>query len=82
MTGIALNPSMADDVASGAVGPAACGVAAAGTTDIFGLQMSTVHNLLMAWVVTLPAAICLSAGVRAPVRTCSEYRRCGGTAAA
>jgi inorganic phosphate transporter, PiT family len=26
-----------------------------------GLQMATIRNLLMAWVLTLPAAICLSA---------------------
>ena len=28
-----------------------------------GLQWSTVRNLLMAWVLTLPAAIALSAGL-------------------
>jgi len=28
-----------------------------------GLQMSTVRNLLLAWVLTLPAAIILSAGL-------------------
>jgi phosphate/sulfate permease len=26
-------------------------------------QMATIRNLLMAWVLTLPAAICLSAGL-------------------
>jgi PiT family inorganic phosphate transporter len=28
-----------------------------------GLQMSTIRNLLMAWVLTLPAAILLSGGL-------------------
>jgi PiT family inorganic phosphate transporter len=47
MTDIALNSSMGDT--AHAVRP--------------GLQMATIRNLLMAWVLTLPAAICLSAGL-------------------
>ena len=33
-----------------------------GVADVFGLPVSTTH-VLMAWVLTLPAAICLSAGL-------------------
>ena len=36
------------------------GVAGTMTANKSGLQMSTVRNLLMAWVLTLPAAIMLS----------------------
>ena len=39
------------------------GVAGTMAANRSGLQMSTVRNLLMAWVLTLPAAIALSAGL-------------------
>jgi inorganic phosphate transporter, PiT family len=39
------------------------GVAGTMAANGSGLQMATVRNLLMAWVLTLPAAICLSAGL-------------------
>jgi PiT family inorganic phosphate transporter len=39
------------------------GVAGAMAANGSGLQMATIRNLLMAWVLTLPAAICLSAGL-------------------
>ncbi|MES2167226.1 MAG: inorganic phosphate transporter [Pseudomonadota bacterium] len=39
------------------------GVAGTMAANGSGLQMATIRNLLMAWVLTLPAAICLSAGL-------------------
>src|ERR1700678_3509577 len=39
------------------------GVAGTMMANKSGLQMSTVRNLLLAWVLTLPASICLSAGL-------------------
>lgn len=39
------------------------GVAGTMAANGSGLQMATVRNLLMAWVLTLPAAICLSASL-------------------
>ncbi len=39
------------------------GVAGAMAANGSGLQMATIRNMLMAWVLTLPAAICLSAGL-------------------
>jgi PiT family inorganic phosphate transporter len=39
------------------------GVAGTMAANRSGLQMSTVRNLLMAWVLTLPAAILLSGGL-------------------
>ena len=39
------------------------GVAGTMAANKSGLQMSTVRNLLLAWVLTLPASICLSAGL-------------------
>ena len=39
------------------------GVAGTMAANGSGLQMATLRNLLMAWVLTLPAAICLSAGL-------------------
>jgi PiT family inorganic phosphate transporter len=39
------------------------GVAGTMAANGSGLQMSTVRNLLLAWVLTLPAAIILSAGL-------------------
>ncbi|MDB5515908.1 MAG: nuclease [Tardiphaga sp.] len=39
------------------------GVAGAMAANGSGLQMATIRNLLMAWVLTLPAAIMLSAGL-------------------
>jgi PiT family inorganic phosphate transporter len=36
------------------------GVAGAMTANKSGLQMATLRNLLMAWVLTLPAAVLLS----------------------
>jgi len=39
------------------------GVAGTMAANGSGLQMATIRNLLMAWVLTLPAAICLSASL-------------------
>jgi inorganic phosphate transporter, PiT family len=39
------------------------GVAGTMAANGSGLQMATIRNLLMAWVLTLSAAICLSAGL-------------------
>jgi PiT family inorganic phosphate transporter len=39
------------------------GVAGTMAANRSGLQWSTVRNLMMAWVLTLPVAICLSAGL-------------------
>jgi inorganic phosphate transporter, PiT family len=39
------------------------GVAGTMMANHSGLQMSTVRNLLLAWVLTLPVSICLSAGL-------------------
>ena len=39
------------------------GVAGTMAANGSGLQLATIRNLLMAWVLTLPAAICLSAGL-------------------
>ena len=39
------------------------GVAGAMAANKSGLQMSTIRNLLMAWVLTLPVAITLSGGL-------------------
>jgi PiT family inorganic phosphate transporter len=39
------------------------GVAGTMAANGSGLQMATIRNLLMAWVLTLPVAICLSAGL-------------------
>ncbi len=39
------------------------GVAGTMAANKSGLQMATVRNLLLAWVLTLPASICLSAGL-------------------
>ncbi|MGQ4828661.1 inorganic phosphate transporter, partial [Enterococcus faecalis] len=39
------------------------GVAGTMAANKSGLQMSTVRNMLMAWVLTLPCAIALSAGL-------------------
>ena len=39
------------------------GVAGTMAANGSGLQMATIRNLLMAWVLTLPAAIMLSAGL-------------------
>lgn len=39
------------------------GVAGTMAANRSGLQMSTIRNLLMAWVLTLPCAIALSAGL-------------------
>jgi PiT family inorganic phosphate transporter len=39
------------------------GVAGTMMANHSGLQMSTVRNLLLAWVLTLPASICLSASL-------------------
>jgi PiT family inorganic phosphate transporter len=39
------------------------GVAGAMAANGAGLQMATIRNMLMAWVLTLPAAIMLSAGL-------------------
>jgi PiT family inorganic phosphate transporter len=36
------------------------GVAGTMTANRSGLQLATVKNLLMAWVLTLPVAMCLS----------------------
>ena len=48
------------------------GVAGTMAANGSGLQMATVRNLLMAWVLTLPAAICLSAACTYCSRTCSD----------
>ena len=66
----------AELVAAGAIGAAdifglpvstthvlSSGVAGTMAANGSGLQMATIRNLLMAWVLTLPAAICLSAGL-------------------
>jgi len=39
------------------------GVAGTMAANRSGLQMATIRNLLMAWVLTLPAAIMLSGGL-------------------
>ena len=39
------------------------GVAGTMAANKSGLQMTTIRNLLMAWVLTLPAAIALSGGI-------------------
>jgi PiT family inorganic phosphate transporter len=39
------------------------GVAGTMAANKSGLQMSTIRNLLLAWVLTLPMAICLSGGL-------------------
>ena len=39
------------------------GVAGTMAANGSGLQMNTVRNLLMAWILTLPAAIVLSGGL-------------------
>ena len=57
------------------------GVAGTMAANGSGLQMATIRNLLMAWVLTLPAAICCRQASTYCSRTCSEYRRCGGVAA-
>ena len=49
-------------VATGVLG-LFCFAAGAMAANGSGLQMRTVRNLLMAWVLTLPAAIGLSAGL-------------------
>ena len=44
------------------------GVAGTMAANGSGLQMATIRNLLLAWVLTLPAAICLSASLYVAVR--------------
>ncbi len=39
------------------------GVAGTMAANHSGIQMSTVRNLALAWVLTLPASMCLSAGL-------------------
>jgi hypothetical protein len=39
------------------------GVAGTMAANGSGLQLATIRNLLMAWILTLPAAICLSASL-------------------
>ena len=54
------------------------GVAGTMAANGSGLQMATIRNLLMAWVLTLPVAICCRQACTGCSRICSEYRRCGG----
>ena len=51
------------------------GVAGAMAANRSGLQWGTLRNLLMAWVLTLPAAILLAATLYWIFRTCSDRRR-------
>lgn len=53
----------AQGASAGLVAASAIGVAGTMAANGSGLQMATIRNLLMAWVLTLPAAICLSAGL-------------------
>ncbi len=58
------------------------GVAGTMVANRSGLQGSTVRNILMAWVLTLPASMALSAGLSG-WRTCScDPRRPGAASAA
>ena len=48
------------------------GVAGTMAANGSGLQMATLRNLLMAWVLTLPAAICCRRACTCCSRTCSD----------
>jgi hypothetical protein len=50
------------------------GVAGTMAANRAGLQWSTIRNLLLAWVLTLPMAIALSAACIGYSRSCSESR--------
>ncbi|KRQ99389.1 hypothetical protein [Bradyrhizobium valentinum] len=65
MTDIALNSSMGEAPVQPASWPnLRQGFQSADADPVLrGLQMATIRNLLMAWVLTLPAAICLSASL-------------------
>ena len=51
------------------------GVAGTMAANGSGLQMATIRNLLMAWVLTLPVAICCRPASTCCSRICSEVRR-------
>ena len=55
------------------------GVAGTMAANGSGLQMATVRNLLMAWVLTLPAAICCRQASTCCSRTCSEIGGAAGS---